>query len=124
MLRSPNQEGKKDGKEDNSVVNITTTDVSVVDLTCRIEKKATYAEIVAALTHASQNELKGILGVTSEEVVSSDFIGDKRSSIFDVHAGISLNENFVKLVSWYDNEWGYSNRVVDLALHMAKTDSA
>lgn len=112
------------GKLTGMAFRVPTVDVSVVDLTARLEKKATYAEIVEALKHASENELKGILGVTDEEVVSADFIGDARSSIFDVKAGISLNENFVKLVSWYDNEWGYSNRVVDLALHMAKVDSA
>jgi glyceraldehyde 3-phosphate dehydrogenase len=112
------------GKLTGMAFRVPTVDVSVVDLTCRLEKKATYAEIVAALKHASEHELKGILGVTDEEVVSADFIGDARSSIFDVKAGIQLNDNFVKLVSWYDNEWGYSNRVVDLALHMAKVDSA
>jgi glyceraldehyde 3-phosphate dehydrogenase len=112
------------GKLTGMAFRVPTVDVSVVDLTVRLEKKATYAEIVDALTKASENELKGILGVTHEEVVSADFIGDARSSIFDVKAGIQLNDNFVKLVSWYDNEWGYSNRVVDLALHMAKVDSA
>jgi glyceraldehyde 3-phosphate dehydrogenase len=112
------------GKLTGMAFRVPTVDVSVVDLTVRLEKKATYAEIVDALTQASENELKGILGVTHEEVVSADFIGDARSSIFDVKAGIQLNDNFVKLVSWYDNEWGYSNRVVDLALHMAKVDSA
>ena len=112
------------GKLTGMAFRVPTVDVSVVDLTVRLEKKATYAQIVETLTKASQNELKGILGVTDEEVVSADFISDPRSSIFDVQAGIQLNENFVKLVSWYDNEWGYSNRVVDLALHMAKVDSA
>lgn len=112
------------GKLTGMAFRVPTVDVSVVDLTVRLEKKATYAEIVEAITHASKNELKGILGVTDEEVVSADFIGDARSSIFDVKAGIQLNDNFVKLVSWYDNEWGYSNRVVDLAIHMAKVDSA
>lgn len=112
------------GKLTGMAFRVPTVDVSVVDLTVRLEKKATYAEIVEVITHASQNELKGILGVTDEEVVSADFIGDARSSILDVKAGIQLNDNFVKLVSWYDNEWGYSNRVVDLAIHMAKVDSA
>ncbi len=112
------------GKLTGMAFRVPTVDVSVVDLTCRLEKKATYAQIVEALKKASEGELKGILGVTDEEVVSSDFISDARSSIFDVKAGISLNDNFVKLVSWYDNEWGYSNRVVDLALHMAKVDHA
>ena len=110
------------GKLTGMAFRVPTVDVSVVDLTVRLEKKATYAEIVDAITKASENELKGILGVTSEEVVSTDFISDARSSIFDVKAGISLNDNFVKLVSWYDNEWGYSNRVVDLAIHMSKVD--
>jgi glyceraldehyde 3-phosphate dehydrogenase len=112
------------GKLTGMAFRVPTVDVSVVDLTVRLEKKATYAQIVDVLTKASEHELKGILGITNEEVVSADFIGDARSSIFDVQAGIQLNDNFVKLVSWYDNEWGYSNRVVDLALHMAKVDSA
>jgi glyceraldehyde 3-phosphate dehydrogenase len=97
---------------------VPTLDVSVVDLTCRLKKGATYAEICELIKHKSENELKGILGYTNEDVVSADFITDPRSSIFDVKAGISLNNNFVKLVSWYDNEWGYSNRVIDLALHI------
>jgi len=112
------------GKLTGMAFRVPTVDVSVVDLTCRLEKKATYAQICEAIKKASEGELKGILGITDEEVVSADFISDPRSSIFDVKAGISLNENFVKLVSWYDNEWGYSNRVVDLAIHMAKVDSA
>ncbi|SAM06891.1 hypothetical protein [Absidia glauca] len=94
-------------------------DVSVVDLTVRIEKAASYDEIKAAIKKASENELKGILGYTEDEVVSTDFIGDARSSIFDAKAGISLNSNFVKLVSWYDNEYGYSTRVVDLLVYIA-----
>eukprot|EP01055_Gregarina_sp_Pseudo9_P002471 Gregarina_sp_Pseudo_9__2470@NODE_2754_length_882_cov_21771_230130_g2519_i0_p1_GENE_NODE_2754_length_882_cov_21771_230130_g2519_i0NODE_2754_length_882_cov_21771_230130_g2519_i0_p1_ORF_typecomplete_len108_score17_64Gp_dh_C/PF02800_20/3_1e34_NODE_2754_length_882_cov_21771_230130_g2519_i0229552 len=101
---------------------VPTVDVSVVDLTCRLSKPASYYEIVKAIEHASANELKGILGVTHEEVVSADFIHDKRSSIFDVKAGISLNDTFVKLVSWYDNEWGYSNRLCDLAAHVAQVN--
>lgn len=84
-----------------------TLDVSVVDLTVTLEKGAKYADIMAVLKKASENELKGILGFTEDEVVSSDFIGDKRSSIVDSKAGIQLTDNFVKLVSWYDNEWGY-----------------
>jgi glyceraldehyde 3-phosphate dehydrogenase len=112
------------GKLTGMAFRVPTVDVSVVDLTVRIEKKATYAQIVEAITKASEGELKGVLAVTHEEVVSSDFIHDSHSSIFDVKAGISLNENFVKLVSWYDNEWGYSNRVVDLAVHMAKVDAS
>lgn len=98
-------------------------DVSVVDLTCRLEKAATYDEICKAMKNASENELKGILGYTEDMVVSSDFIGDARTSIFDAKAGIPLNDNFIKVISWYDNEWGYSNKVVDLITHMAKIDA-
>ncbi len=93
---------------------VPTLDVSVVDLTCRLEKAATYEEIKAVIKKASENELKGILGYTEDAVVSADFIGDTRTSIFDAEAGIMLNENFVKLVSWYDNEVGYSCKVLDL----------
>jgi glyceraldehyde 3-phosphate dehydrogenase len=93
-------------------------DVSVVDLTCRLQKTATYEEICATIKAASEGDLKGILGYTDEQVVSSDFIGNSNSSIFDAGAGIALNGNFVKLVSWYDNEWGYSSRMVDLMLHV------
>ena len=99
-------------------------DVSVVDLTVRLAKPATYDQIKAAVKHASENELKGILGYTEDEVVSTDFIGDSRSSIFDARAGISLSENFVKLVTWYDNEFGYSCRVVDLINHVHSVDNA
>ncbi|PNX74467.1 glyceraldehyde-3-phosphate dehydrogenase cytosolic-like, partial [Trifolium pratense] len=98
---------------------VPTVDVSVVDLTVRLEKGASYDEIKAAIKQASEGELKGILGYTEDDVVSTDFVGDSRSSIFDAKAGISLNNNFVKLVSWYDNEWGYSSRVIDLIRHMA-----
>ena len=98
---------------------VPTLDVSVVDLTCTMAKPATYAEICAAMKEASETYLKGILGYTDEEVVSSDFIGDARTSIFDAKAGIALSDKFVKLVSWYDNEWGYSNKVLDLIAHMA-----
>jgi len=111
------------GKLTGMAFRVPTLDVSVVDLTCRLEKPATYEEIKAAVKKASENELKGILGYTEDEVVSSDFIGDSRTSIFDAKAGISLNDNFVKLVSWYDNEWGYSNKVVDLIAYMATVDS-
>ena len=97
-------------------------DVSVVDLTVRLAKPASYEQIKAAVKHASENEFKGILGYTEDEVVSSDFIGDSRSSIFDAKAGISLNDNFVKLVTWYDNEFGYSCRVVDLIQHVYSVD--
>ncbi|KAL0461749.1 UNVERIFIED_CONTAM: Glyceraldehyde-3-phosphate dehydrogenase, cytosolic [Sesamum latifolium] len=96
-----------------------TVDVSVVDLTARLEKAASYDEIKAAIKKESETNLKGILGYTEDDVVSTDFVGDCRSSIFDAKAGIALNGNFVKVVSWYDNEWGYSNRVVDLIRHMA-----
>ena len=107
------------GKLTGMSFRVPTLDVSVVDLTCRLEKAATYDEIKAAMKDASENELKGILGYTEEEVVSSDFLGDARTSIFDAKAGIALNSNFVKLVSWYDNEWGYSNKVLELIAHMA-----
>lgn len=111
------------GKLTGMAFRVPTADVSVVDLTCRLEKAASYDEIKAALKAASENELKGILGYTEDEVVSSDFIHDARTSIFDAKAGIALNGNFVKLVSWYDNEWGYSNKVVDLICHMASVDA-
>lgn len=102
------------GKLTGMAFRVPTLDVSVVDLTCRLAKDATYEEICKAMKDASENELKGILGYTEEEVVSSDFIGDERTSIFDAKAGIALSGNFVKLVSWYDNEWGYSVKVLDL----------
>jgi glyceraldehyde 3-phosphate dehydrogenase len=111
------------GKLTGMAFRVPTVDVSVVDLTCRLGKAATYEEIKAAIKRASENELKGILGYTEDDVVSSDFIHDARTSIFDAKAGIALNDNFVKLVSWYDNEWGYSNKVVELILHMAKVDA-
>jgi glyceraldehyde 3-phosphate dehydrogenase len=95
-------------------------DVSVVDLTVRLEKKATYEDIKKAMKDASEGELKGILGYTEDAVVSQDFIGDPRTAIFDAEAGIALNDNFVKVVAWYDNEWGYSNKLVDLVLEVAK----
>jgi glyceraldehyde 3-phosphate dehydrogenase len=111
------------GKLTGMSMRIPSADVSVVDLTVRLEKGATYDEIKAAIKKASENELKGILGYTEDAVVSSDFIHDSRTSIFDAGAGIALNANFVKLVSWYDNEWGYSNKVVNLIEHMAKVDA-
>ncbi|MCI9625567.1 MAG: type I glyceraldehyde-3-phosphate dehydrogenase [Clostridia bacterium] len=111
------------GKLTGMSFRVPTLDVSVVDLTCRLEKAASYDEIVAAVKKAADGELKGILGYTEDDVVSSDFITDSRTSIFDVKAGIPLNDNFVKLVSWYDNEWGYSNKVVDLISHMYSVDN-
>jgi glyceraldehyde 3-phosphate dehydrogenase len=102
------------GKLTGMSFRVPTADVSVVDLTCRLEKAATYEEICAAVKKASEGELKGILAYTDEAVVSSDFINNPNTSIFDEKAGIALNGNFVKLVSWYDNEWGYSNKVVEL----------
>jgi len=110
------------GKLTGMAFRVPTPDVSVVDLTCKIEKEASYDEIVAAIKEASETSMKGVLSWTDDEVVSTDFISNKFSSIFDIKAGIALNKNFVKLVSWYDNEWGYSNRLVDLCVHMAKTD--
>jgi len=110
------------GKLTGMAFRVPTLDVSVVDLTCRLEKAATYQEICAAIKEASEGELKGILGYTEDAVVSSDFIGEARTSVFDADAGISLNDNFVKLVSWYDNEWGYSNKVVELILHMSSVN--
>ena len=111
------------GKLTGMAFRVPTADVSVVDLTCRLEKDTTYDEIKAAIKKASENELKGILGYTEDQVVSSDFIGDARTSIFDAGAGIMLNANFVKVVSWYDNEWGYSNKVLDLITHIASVDA-
>jgi glyceraldehyde 3-phosphate dehydrogenase len=107
------------GKLTGMSFRVPTVDVSVVDLTVRIEKGASYDEVKAAIKEASEGKLKGIIGYTEDDVVSTDFIGDSRSSIFDAKAGIALNNNFLKLVSWYDNEWGYSSRVVDLIRHMA-----
>ena len=112
------------GKLTGMAFRVPTLDVSVVDLTCRLEKPATYEEIKAAIKEASENELKGILGYTEDAVVSTDFTGDARTSIFDAEAGIALNENFVKLVSWYDNEWGYSNKVIELIQYMNTVNSA
>ena len=107
------------GKLTGMSFRVPTPDVSVVDLTCRLEKSATYDEICAAMKKASEGELKGILGYTEDAVVSTDFTSDPRTSIFDAKAGIALNGNFVKVISWYDNEWGYSNKVVDLICYMA-----
>lgn len=99
---------------------VPTANVSVVDLTVNLEKGASYAAICAAMKAASEGELKGILGYTEDAVVSTDFNGDTRTSIFDAAAGIALNDNFVKVVSWYDNEIGYSNKVLDLIAHISK----
>lgn len=110
------------GKLTGMAFRVPTSDVSVVDLVARIEKPASYDEIKATMKAASENELKGILGYTEDELVSTDFIGSTESSVFDAKAGISLNKNFVKLISWYDNEYGYSRRVCDLIAHMAKVD--
>jgi len=107
------------GKLTGMAFRVPTPNVSVVDLTARLAKPAKYDEIKAAMKAASETTMKGILGYTEDAVVSNDFVGDSRSSIFDADAGIALNDNFVKLVSWYDNEWGYSNRVVDLIAYMA-----
>lgn len=107
------------GKLTGMSFRVPTVDVSVVDLTVRIEKAASYDEICAVVKAASEGELKGILGYTEDAVVSQDFVGDKRTSIFDKDAGIMLSPNFVKLVSWYDNEMGYSNKLVDMLIHSA-----
>merc|ERR1712112_783460 len=106
------------GKLTGMAFRVPTPDVSVVDLTVRLEKSATYEEICAKIKEASEGPMKGILGYTEDMVVSTDFLGDNRSSIFDAKAGIQLSGTFVKLVSWYDNENGYSNRVIDLINHM------
>eukprot|EP00268_Persea_americana_P010078 TRINITY_DN1405_c0_g1_i1.p1 TRINITY_DN1405_c0_g1~~TRINITY_DN1405_c0_g1_i1.p1 ORF type:complete len:427 (-),score=106.27 TRINITY_DN1405_c0_g1_i1:329-1609(-) len=107
------------GKLTGMAFRVPTPNVSVVDLTCRLEKSASYDDVKAAIKFASEGPLIGILGYTDEDVVSNDFVGDSRSSIFDAKAGIGLSASFMKLVSWYDNEWGYSNRVLDLIEHMA-----
>jgi len=112
------------GKLTGMAFRVPTLDVSVVDLTVRLEKATTYEEICAKIKEASEGSMKGILGYTDEDVVSSDFISDPRTSIFDAKAGIMLNDKFVKLVSWYDNEWGYSNKCLLLINHMSKVDNA
>jgi glyceraldehyde 3-phosphate dehydrogenase len=111
------------GKLTGMAFRVPTIDVSVVDLTCRIEKSTTYEEICAVIKAKSEGEMKGFLGYCDEPLVSTDFESDSRSSIFDAGAGIMLNSNFVKLVAWYDNEWGYSGRVVDLMKHCAAVDA-
>lgn len=110
------------GKLTGMSMRVPTLDVSVVDLTANLVKPAKYEEICAAMKKASEGELKGILGYTEDAVVSSDFLGDAHTSIFDAKAGIQLTDTFVKVVSWYDNEWGYSNKVLDLISHMAKVN--
>ena len=110
------------GKLTGMSMRVPTLDVSVVDLTVNLAKPAKYDEICAAMKEASEGELKGILGYTDEDVVSSDFLGDARTSIFDAKAGIALTDTFVKVVSWYDNEWGYSNKVLELIKHMYSVD--
>ncbi|MDM9380456.1 type I glyceraldehyde-3-phosphate dehydrogenase [Chlorogloeopsis sp. ULAP01] len=110
------------GKLTGMAFRVPTPDVSVVDLTFKTAKATSYKEICAAMKQAAEGELKGVLGYTDEEVVSTDFQSDSRSSIFDAGAGIELNSNFFKVVAWYDNEWGYSNRVVDLMLSMAQKE--
>jgi glyceraldehyde 3-phosphate dehydrogenase len=109
------------GKLTGMAFRVPTVDVSVVDLTVRLEKPATYDQVKQAIKEESEGNLKGILGYTDEDLVSSDFVGDNRSSIFDAKAGIALSESFMKIIAWYDNEWGYSTRVVDLIKHMAST---
>jgi glyceraldehyde 3-phosphate dehydrogenase len=108
------------GKLTGMSFRVPTPDVSVIDVTLQLKNPATYEQICQVVKKASETTHKGIVGYTDEELVSSDFIHDSRSSIFDAKAGIALNEKFVKLISWYDNEWGYSTRVVDLVLHISK----
>jgi glyceraldehyde 3-phosphate dehydrogenase len=108
------------GKLTGMAFRVPTPNVSVVDLTVNLAKPASYDEICAAMKEASEGELKGIMGYTEDAVVSNDFLGDARTSVFDATAGIALTDTFVKLVSWYDNEWGYSNKVLDLVAHISK----
>jgi len=112
------------GKLTGMAMRVPTLNVSVVDLTVNLEKPASYEKICEAMKKAAEGELKGVLGYTDEMVVSSDFIGDSRTSIFDAKAGISLTDTFVKVVSWYDNEWGYSCKVLELIEHMSKVDNS
>merc|ERR1712176_370052 len=111
------------GKLTGMAFRVPTIDVSVVDLTCRLTKSTSYEEICAHVKSLSEGKMKGILGYSDEPLVSTDYESDPRSSIFDANAGIMLNPNFVKLVAWYDNEWGYSCRVVDLMKHAAAVDA-
>ena len=112
----PSLKGKLTGMS----MRVPTLDVSAVDLTCRLKTDAKYEDVCAAIKEASEGEMKGIVGYTEDEVVSSDFIHDSRSSIFDAKAGIALNSKFIKVIAWYDNEWGYSNRMIDLGEHIFK----
>ena len=112
------------GKLTGMSMRVPTLDVSVVDLTVNLEKSVSYEEICSAMKYASENELKGVLGYTDEAVVSSDFLGDPHTSVFDASAGIALTDTFVKVISWYDNEIGYSNKILDLIEHMYKIDHA
>lgn len=112
----PSLKGKLTGMS----MRVPTLDVSVVDLTCNLEKPTTYEEIVEVIKKASKTNMKGVLSWTDDKVVSSDFIGEEHTCVFDVEAGIMLTPTFVKLVAWYDNEWGYSNKLVDLAVHISK----
>lgn len=118
-LAIPELKGKLTGMS----FRVPTLDVSVVDLTVKLAKATTYDDICAAVKKASETTMKGVLGYTDEDVVSTDFISDPRTSIFDSKAGIMLNSTFVKLVAWYDNEWGYSNKVLELIKHMAEVDA-
>jgi glyceraldehyde 3-phosphate dehydrogenase len=112
------------GKLTGMAFRVPTANVSVVDLTCRLAKSAKYEEIKATLkAAASEGPMKGIIGYTEDDVVSSDFIGESCTCVFDAKAGIALNDHFVKLIAWYDNEWGYSSKVLDLIMHMAAVDS-
>ena len=111
-----------DGKLTGMAFRVPTVDVSVVDLTCNLEKPATYEQICETVKKASENEFKGIIEYVEDPVVSTDFVSDEHTSIFDATAGIQLTDTFVKLVAWYDNEWGYSNKLVDLARYMATKD--
>jgi glyceraldehyde 3-phosphate dehydrogenase len=112
-----------DGKLTGMAFRVPTVDVSVVDLTVNLSKETSYEEICSVMKKASENELKGILGYTDEAVVSTDFIGDSRTSIFDADAGIMLNNKFAKLVSWYDNEWGYSSKIIELINFMESKEN-
>ena len=112
-----------DSKLTGMAFRVPTVNVSVVDLTANLKTKTSYKEICSTMKNASENELKGIMGYTNEDVVSTDFIGDSRTSIFDAGAGIMLNDTFVKVVGWYDNEWGYSSKVIELINHMSSVDN-